>query len=146
MNTSHATNVAAEVFDMSLGRLGATVAALLALTGVLVGGRALARSRPRTGTAAATDRGRHGAVVALVAGLTGTALGTLVAMTASGGLGTGNGLGGALVALVVGLTSTALGGLALARSRRTRVTAERRPADPAGRLRHVTSSRLKNER
>ncbi|MEU5608538.1 DUF6223 family protein [Streptomyces sparsogenes] len=106
---------AAGVYTLSAGRLGAIVAALLALTGVCVGGLALAHSAGRV----RTGPGRRGAVMALAAGLTGMALGGLVAATASGGLGTGNGLGGALVALVLGLTGTALGGLALARARRT---------------------------
>lgn len=106
---------AAGVYTMSAGRLGAIVAALTALTGVCVGGLALARSTGRIGT----GPGRRGAVVALAAGLIGMALGGLVAATASGGVGTGNGLGGAIVALMVGLTGAALGGLALVRSRRT---------------------------
>ncbi|MFG2910216.1 DUF6223 family protein [Kitasatospora sp. NPDC048286] len=106
--------VAVSVYILSAGRLGAIAATLLALTGVVIGGLALARSTGRIGT----GPGQRGAVVALLAGLTGTALGALVAATASGGLGTGNGLGGAFVALLLGLTGTALGGLALTRSRR----------------------------
>ncbi|MFC4607275.1 DUF6223 family protein [Streptomyces maoxianensis] len=106
---------AASVYTMSAGRFGAIVAALLALTGVVIGGLALARSTGRIGT----GPGRRGAVVALVVGLIGMTLGGLVAATASGGLGTGNGLGGAVVALMVGLIGMALGGLALTRSRRT---------------------------
>ncbi|MFD0360495.1 DUF6223 family protein [Nocardia sp. GCM10030253] len=102
---------AASVDTMSSGRLGAIVAALVGLTGVVIGGLALARN----------GNGNRGskAIVALVAGLTSTALGGLIVATSDGGIGTGNGLGGAFVALMVGLTSTALGGLALARSRRT---------------------------
>ncbi|MGW0565291.1 DUF6223 family protein [Streptomyces sp. NPDC003016] len=106
---------AASVDAMSAGRLGAVVAALVGLTGVVAGGLALARSSGRTGRV----NGRLGAVVALVAGVIGTALGGLVVATSSGGIGTGNGLGGALVALVVGVIGTALGGLTLARFRRT---------------------------
>jgi hypothetical protein len=103
---------AASVYAMSPGRLGAVVAALVGLIGVVIGVRALARSR-RTGD------GPGGGIVALVAGLIGMVLGGLVVATADGGLGTGNGLGGGVVALVVGLTSMVLGGLARARSRRT---------------------------
>jgi hypothetical protein len=43
------------------------------------------------------------------------AVGALVAVTADGGLGTGNGLGGSIVAMFVGLIATTVGGLALAR-------------------------------
>ncbi|WP_274564855.1 DUF6223 family protein [Streptomyces spiramyceticus] len=108
-------SAAADVYTMSAGRRGAVVAALLALTGVVIGGLALARSTGRIGT----GPGRRGAVLALVAGLIGMTLGGLVAATASGGLGTGNGLGGAVVAMVVGLIGMALGGVSLTRSRRT---------------------------
>jgi len=104
---------AASVYAMSSGRLGAIVAALVGLIGVVIGGLAL-RSAGRIGTGS----GRSGAIVALVAGLIGMALGGLVVATADGGIGTGNGLGGGIVALVVGLIGMALGGLALARSRR----------------------------
>jgi hypothetical protein len=100
---------AASVYAMSSGRLGAIVAALVGLIGVVIGGLAL-RSARRIGT------GRSGAIVALVAGLIGMALGGLVVATADGGIGTGNGLGGGIVALVVGLIGMVLGGLALARS------------------------------
>jgi hypothetical protein len=102
------------VYTISSGRLGASVAALVGLIGVVIGGLAL-RSAGRIGT----NSGRAGAIVALVAGLIGMALGGLVVATADGGIGTGKGLGGAIVALVLGLTGMALGGLALARSRRT---------------------------
>ncbi|ELS54996.1 hypothetical protein STVIR_4177 [Streptomyces viridochromogenes Tue57] len=100
--------VAAGVTYLSAGRLGASVAAVVALIGVVVGGLALAR-----------PAGRLGTVVPLVAGLVGVGLGALVVATAEGGLGTGNGLGGGLVALVVGLIALVLGGLTLTRSRRT---------------------------
>ncbi|WP_067832717.1 DUF6223 family protein [Actinomadura kijaniata] len=104
--------VAAGVYDMSAGRVGAIVAALAGLLGLVIGVRALVRSARRTGS------GRNGAAVAVATGVFGMALGGLVAATADGGLGTGNGLGGAYVALLVGLAGTVLGGLALARSRR----------------------------
>ncbi|CAM5659358.1 DUF6223 family protein [Streptomyces purpurascens] len=102
---------AADVYDMSAGRLGAVAAGVLALIGVVVGGLALARPTGRFGT----GTGRRGAATALTAGLLAMVLGALVAATADGGLGTGNGLGGAFVALIVGLIATALGGLALTR-------------------------------
>ncbi|MFC9607393.1 DUF6223 family protein [Streptomyces niveus] len=111
----------ASVYAMSAGRLGATVAALVGLTGVVVGGLALARPTGRFGTGAGrfgTGAGRLGAFVATVAGLIAMALGGLVVATSDSGIGTGNGRGGAFVALLVGLIGTALGGLALARSRR----------------------------
>ncbi|GIJ23751.1 DUF6223 family protein [Micromonospora lutea] len=101
--------VAAEGLTMSAGRLGSTVAALLGLAGVLVGGLALAR--PRAGE---TRRGS----LALAAGAVGLALGGLVVITSDSGIGTGNGRGGGYVALVVGLAAVLIGGVVLARSRR----------------------------
>ncbi|MFV2111126.1 DUF6223 family protein [Micromonospora sp. LOL_025] len=108
--------VAAGVTAMSSGRLGATVAVVLGLSGVVVGGLALARPAGRFGTGS----GRLGVIVAVAAGVVGMALGGLVMATSDGAVGTGNGLGGAIVALVVGLIAVTLGGLALARSRRLR--------------------------
>lgn len=105
-----------DVYTMSSGRVGALVAAFLGLTGVAIGGLALAGSARRPG------RRRPGAIVALIAGLTGMVVGGLVVGASDGGVGTGNGVGGAVVALVVGLVAMVLGGLALARSRRTRAT------------------------
>ncbi|MDO3705689.1 DUF6223 family protein [Micromonospora sp. C28SCA-DRY-2] len=104
--------VAADVYTMSAGRLGASVAAVLGLAGAIVGGLALARPAGRLGA------GRLGARVSLVAGLLGIALGGLVVATSDSGIGTGNGRGGAYLALLVGLVAVVLGGLALARSRR----------------------------
>jgi Family of unknown function (DUF6223) len=112
--------VAAPLVAMSAGRLGAFVAVTLALAGLVIAGLALVRSRGRTGRAGGTgapDR-PDPAVVATVLGLTGTALGALIAATSDGGVGSGNGLGGAIVGLVLGLLATLLGGLARARSRR----------------------------
>jgi hypothetical protein len=106
---------AVSAYTLSPGRIGAIVAAVLALTGVVLGGLAMARSAGRLGTGS----GRRGAVVALALGLIGMVLGGLVVATADGGLGTGNGLGGGVVALVVGLVGVVLAGLALVRSRRT---------------------------
>jgi hypothetical protein len=98
-------------YALTPGRLGAITAVLVALTGSIVGGLALARAR-RTGD------GLRGGIVALAAGLFGIAVGALIVATA-GGLGTGGGLAGGVVALVVGSISVVLGGLARARSRRT---------------------------
>jgi len=94
---------------ISSGRLWAIVAAVVGLTGVIFGWRALARS----------GHARRGAVVALAGGLIGMALSGLHLALSDGAIGTGNGRGGAIVALVVGLIGTVLGGLALVRSRRT---------------------------
>ncbi|MFG1856266.1 DUF6223 family protein [Actinomadura geliboluensis] len=99
--------VAADAYDLSVGRVGAMVAALLGLAGAVVGGFTLARSGSRRGASAA-----------LAAGLVAVVLGGTVVATADGGLGTGNGLGGGYVAMIVGAVAACLGGLALARSRR----------------------------
>lgn len=92
------------------GRLLPTVAAVVGLIGVVIGGLALARSR-RAGN------GRAGAVVAAVLGLISVVIGGLHAANSAGGFGTGNGLAGAIVAIVLGLVGIGLGGLTLARSR-----------------------------
>jgi Family of unknown function (DUF6223) len=106
---------AVSVYTMSPGRIGAIVAVVVGLIGVVIGGLALARSAGRIGT----GNGRRGAIVALVLGPIGLVIGGLVVATADGGVGTGNGLGGGIVAMTVGLLGMALGGLALTRSRRT---------------------------
>jgi len=54
--------VAASVVAMSVGRLGATAAAAAGLIGILLGGRALARSAGRSGSAP-----RTGMVLGLIA-------------------------------------------------------------------------------
>ncbi|MFC5034543.1 hypothetical protein C8250_034685 [Streptomyces sp. So13.3] len=107
--------VAASVYTLSAGRIGASTAALVGLLGAVNGGLALAR---RTGNGhIGTWVRRNGVVTALVAGSLAVVVGTFVAATADGGLGTGNGLGGAYVAMLVGLIAVTLGWLA--RSRRT---------------------------
>jgi hypothetical protein len=98
-------------------RIWASVAALVALVGVVIGGLALARSRRRIG-----NGGGKGAIVALVAGLTGVVNGAVNLAVADGGLGTGNGVAGGALALVLGLVGAVLGWLVLARSRRTELT------------------------
>lgn len=93
---------------MSVGRLGATAAAATGLIGILLGGRALARSAGRRRSAPGTG---------MVLGLIAAVLGGLVIATSDGGLGSGNGLGGAVVAIVAGLIAIVLGFLARVRGR-----------------------------
>ncbi|MFE5515171.1 DUF6223 family protein [Streptomyces sp. NPDC056529] len=113
-----ATPVAADVFTLSTGRIGAFLSALTGLIGSVCGGMALARTTG--GGHIAAWASRNGAVTALVTGLIAIAVGGTVAATAKGGLGTGNGLGGAYVALILGLIALALGRLARTRSHQTR--------------------------
>ena len=106
---------ASTVYGLTARRFWATIGAVLALVGVVVGGLALARPAGRFGTAS----GRLGAIVALVAGLIAAVDGGLVLAIADGGPGSGNGVVGGAAALVLGLIGMALGGLALVRSRST---------------------------
>jgi hypothetical protein len=101
-------SVAVGGYELGVGRTVPTVAALLGLISVVIGGLALARSA-----------GRPSAVVTLVLGPISVIVGGLHAANSAGGLGTGNGLAGAVVAVALGLIGTVLGGLALARSRHT---------------------------
>jgi Family of unknown function (DUF6223) len=95
---------------LTLDRAVASVAALVALAGTIVGGLALARSAG----GGVTRR----PFVALAAGVTGTLVGILVLATADGGPGTGNGVVGGYAAVLFGLIAVLLGGLARRRSRR----------------------------
>jgi uncharacterized protein DUF6223 len=106
---------ASTVYDLTVRRLCATAAALLALVGVVVGVLALVRPVRRFGTAS----GRLGAILALVVGLIAAVTGGLNVAVATGGPGTGNGVVGGAAAFVLGLIAVATGGLALARSRPT---------------------------
>jgi hypothetical protein len=106
---------AATVRGLTPRRLWATMAALLALVGVITGWLALSRPASRFGTGS----GRLGAVVALIAGLIAVFNGGLNLAIANGGPGTGNGVVGAAAAFVLGLIALTLSGLALARWRRT---------------------------
>jgi hypothetical protein len=116
MNSSGAQMMAAvDAYTLTSGRLVGSVAALVALAGVVIGGLALRRSAGRIGT----GNGRIGAIVALAAGLIALVNGGLNLGIAKGGPGTGNGVVGGAAALVLGLIGMTLGGLALARSRRT---------------------------
>ncbi|NUT31980.1 MAG: hypothetical protein HOV79_02790 [Hamadaea sp.] len=110
-----ATPMAADVYTMSAGRVGAMVGGLTGLAGVIVGSLALARPGSRFGTAT----GSLGAIVALAAGIIALAVASVVVATSDAGIGTGNGRGGAYVGLVVGAISVVLGGVALVRFRRT---------------------------
>ncbi|MFE1826955.1 DUF6223 family protein [Streptomyces yangpuensis] len=113
--------IAADVYTVSVGRIGAVLSALLGLLGAVGSGLALARTTGR-GRVLTWAR-RNGAVTALVSGPLAVAIGATVAATAEGGLGTGNGLGGAYVAILLGLTAITLGSLARSRTRtRTRTT------------------------
>ena len=113
---AHASEPAAStVSGLTVRRLWATAAAVLALVGVVVGGLALVRPVSRFGTAS----GPRGAILALVVGLIAAVNGGLNLALATGGPGTGNGVVGGAAAVVLGLIGTALGGLALTRSRRT---------------------------
>ena len=103
------------VYTLTPERIAASLAAVVALTGAVIGGLALARAAGRVGV----GYGRRGAVAALGMGPIGLVVGGVVVATADGGLGTGTGLGGGVVAMVVGLIGMTLGGLALARARRT---------------------------
>jgi hypothetical protein len=99
----------AATYGMTSGRFLPTAVAVLALGAAVLGGLA------RTGRT-----GRRGAVTAVVLGLGCAGLGAALAVTADGGLGTGNGLGGSVVAAALGLVALGLGGTALSRSRRAR--------------------------
>ncbi len=110
-----AQSAAVDAYTMTTGRLVGTMASLVALAGVVIGGLALARSAGRIGN----GKGRSGSIVALVAGLSGMVTGGLVVAAAEGGPGTGYGIVGGFAALVIGLIAAVLGWLALARSRRT---------------------------
>jgi hypothetical protein len=103
---------AVSAYSFTPERAAATVAGVVGLISVVIGGLALARAAGRVG-----GGGRRGAIAALALGAIGMIVGGLVVATADGGLGTGNGLGGGVVAMIVGLIGMGLGGLALARSR-----------------------------
>ena len=104
---------ATTVYGLTPRRLWPTMAAVLALVGVVIGGVALARPAGRFGIAA----GRLGAIVALVAGLIASVNGGLNLALANGGPGSGNGVVGGAAAFVLGLIAVVLGGIALGRCR-----------------------------
>jgi Family of unknown function (DUF6223) len=103
------------VYGLTARRLWATIAAMLGLLGVVVGGLALTRRAGRAGMAPE----RLAIIVAFAAGLIAVINGGLNLAVATGGPGTGNGVVGGAAALVLGLIAVTLGGLGLARRRRT---------------------------
>jgi hypothetical protein len=103
----------ATTYGLTAGRFWSLVAAFAGLTGVVIGGLALAGRRRFTG--------RRSPVVALAAGVVGMAVGGVVVAAAKGGPGTGYGIVGGYLALVIGLSAIILGGLGLSRSRKARV-------------------------
>jgi uncharacterized protein DUF6223 len=127
---------ATTVQGLTIRRLWASTAAVLALVGVGAGGTALARPAGRLGIGS----GRLGVVVAFAAGLIALVNGAFNLALAKGGPGTGNGVVGAAAALVLGLIALGLGTTALTPrltasrlSRRARIHARRFPASPAHR-------------
>src|SRR6185436_17084427 len=100
------------VSGVTLRRLWATTAVMLALVGVAIGGMALSRPRNR-----GTRSGQLRAIAALAAGLIGVLNGGLNLAIAEGGPGTGNGVVGGAAAFVLGLIAMAIGALALMRGR-----------------------------
>jgi len=104
-------DVSVAASGITSGRAQSLVATLVALTSVVIGGSALARSARDLGTGQARSR----AFVALAIGLFGIAFAGLRLATATGAIGTGSGRLGAIVALVVAVIGTILGGLALSR-------------------------------
>lgn len=103
---------ASTVYGLTLRRLWATTAALIALVAVVIGGLALTSPGGRFGTASR----RPPAIVALVAGLIAAVNGGVNLALANGGPGTGNGVVGGAAAFVLGLIGLAVGALALLRS------------------------------
>ncbi len=103
------------VQGLTARRLWATLVAMLALAGVVVGGLALSRPASRVATP-------RGAILPLGLGLMATVNGALNLAVATGGPGTGNGVVGAAAAVVRGAVAIAMGGLAFTRSRRTALT------------------------
>jgi hypothetical protein len=100
-----------DAYALTGDRLVASVAALVAFAGAVIGGWALAR---RTG--------RRGRTAAIVAGTAGLLVGALVVATADGGPGSGSGIVGGFVALVFGVVAVVLGVLARVRTRRDHPT------------------------
>jgi hypothetical protein len=100
------------VQGLTARRLWASIVALLALAGAIIGGRAV--SRPSS-----SDIRSHGAKLSVGLGLIGLVNGALNLALATGGPGTGNGVVGAAAAVVLGLVAVATGGIALSRTRRS---------------------------
>lgn len=107
--------IAAEGISIGSGRLVPTIAALVGLIGIVLGGLALARS-----TRKVAGSKPLGAITSGVAGLFSAAVGGLHAANSAGGVGTGNGLAGAIAAISMGLTSVVLATVLLTRSKGNR--------------------------
>lgn len=105
---SHLQAAAVSSFTLTPGRIVGTIAALIALAGVIIGGVVLARRRT----------GRRAPVIAVSTGVVGIVGGGLIVALAEGGPGTGYGIVGGFFALALGVAAIALGWLALARARR----------------------------
>src|SRR5262245_11128126 len=103
------------VYGMTPRRIWASVVAVVALVGVIIGAVALRRS---AGRVVASNR-RTLAFLALLAGLIAAVNGGLNLATAKGGPVSGTGVVGGAAALVLGVIGMNLGGLALVRSRRS---------------------------
>lgn len=99
------------LYGLTARRLWATLVALLALIGVVIGGLALARPGSRAASSS-------GAMLAVGLGVAGLINGALNLAVATGGPGTGNGVVGGAAAIVLGALAIAMGGFALARGRR----------------------------
>jgi hypothetical protein len=104
---------------MGSGRLGPTIAAVIGLTGTVIGALTLARSKrlahATTDMPSADGRGLAAATVAL--GVISLVLGGLFLAAADGGPGTGNGVVGSAAAIVLGPIAIIHGGQAPACTR-----------------------------
>ena len=106
---SHVSEPAATtVYGLTVRRLWATSAVLLALLSVAMTGFALARPVNR----ATPERSRRRSSAAMVIGLLAAVSGGLNLAAANGGPGSGNGVVGGAAAVVLGLTAVAIGELA----------------------------------
>jgi hypothetical protein len=101
--------IAAAGYTLGTGRTVPTLAAVVGLVSVILGGLSLLRPTV----------GKIGAPISMLLGLISLIVGGMHAAYAAGSLGTGNGLAGAIFAVALGLIGIALGGLAFTRSRTT---------------------------
>lgn len=100
-------------YELTPGRLWATMDSVVGLISAILAGMSLARSAGRF----STGSGRRGAIVSMVVGLIVIAYAGVHVTIFPGGPGTGDGRVGAIFAIVFGLTSMVLAGLTLRRSR-----------------------------
>jgi hypothetical protein len=117
MRASQTTSLEPAILAMSSGRVGPTVVALIGLISAVLGGLSIARptGRGRIKPGQGAPVRLRGATLAAALGLFAIVLGTVFAVTADGGLGTGSGLGGAIVSVALGIAGVVLGGIAKAR-------------------------------